>query len=166
MNIKELIKKFFLKVWNKIEDHLATIVAGVIISACSAFCIIFWEWLKTIHSLEMPGWAWVIIALGISTMPVLIVFLIMRQKKEKKKVLTGETDVKNALRQWFRKRYVEHTFWAIMGDKNEIVHFSSLDQKLGLAPGSAKRYLEDVVEEFGSWRTKNETQVTIEISCI
>jgi hypothetical protein len=114
---------------------------------------------------EMPGWLWVLIVLAISIIPALLVFLIMRRKTQRrKKIFTDETDIKNALRQWFRQRYVE-VFRRMIGEK-EIVHFSSLDQKLGLALGSAKRYLEGIVEEFDDWRTKNETQDTIEIESI
>ena len=166
MNKIEWIKKFFLKVLNKIEDHLATVVAGGIILILSTLRIFFWKWLCAPHSLQFSGWLWVLIFLGISIIPAVSVFLIIRRRTRKRRqVLTDDTDIKNSLRQWFRQydRKSKDPWAEATTDYQLTVNFSDLDQKLSLSPSSTKRHIEDVVKEFDGWRTKNKGDDTIVI---
>jgi len=158
MKIKEQIKKFSTKVRDKIEDHLATVVAGGIILICSTLCIIFWEWLKTKHSLEMYGWLWILIFLAISGLSILLFLLIT--KKQWKPDYTDEIDIKNSLSQWFQTN-VKPQLGA--NGFQYTMNFSNSDQSLGLPSGSTKRYIENVVKEFEGWQTKNKGEDTIVI---
>ena len=157
----KLLLKFWHKTKDKIEDHLAEVIAFGIIGLLSIIAAFFWKWVKTTHSLEMPGWVWVLIVFGISTMPASIVFLIMRRKtKIRKEVFTDETDIKNALRQWFFQKYNSH--WTSSGHR-VAVNFDDLDQELGLVSGSTKKHIEDVINKLDHWQTRNKGLNTIEI---
>jgi hypothetical protein len=156
----------FIKILKFAMKHWFGMFLSVIGAAIGSWLLLLYrthlkDWLLSTRYVEMPGWAWVLIALGISTVPALLVFLIMCWKTQRRKrVLTDETDIKNVLKQWFQQRYCED--W---GDpiSQDTVNFSILDRKLGLLPGSAKRYLDDVVSKFFHWRTLNEGQDTVEI---
>src|SRR4030043_496660 len=63
MDIRGRIKKFCFKVLNKIEDHLAKVVAGGLILIGSTLCVIFWKWLKSKQTLELYSWEWLLFLL-------------------------------------------------------------------------------------------------------
>jgi hypothetical protein len=143
MKIKEQIKKFSSKVWDKIEDHLATVVAGGIILICSTLCIIFWEWLKTEHLLKMYGGLWVLMFLVISGLPMLLLSVI---KKKPTEVYTDENDIKNILGSRFRQVSVTHRG---MSKTRLTVGFSDFDKSSNVKSGSSKKHLETIANNLG-----------------
>ena len=67
--MKERIKKFGLRIWDKIEDHLAKCIAGVIIAFFVVAALVFWKWLTSKHSLEMYGGVWIVTFFAIMSQP-------------------------------------------------------------------------------------------------
>jgi hypothetical protein len=143
-------------------NHLFAVILSVVIT--SSITISVWRWLWSQHSLQLPGWLWVLIILVISIVPALLVFWITRRRFHKRKrLLANDTDIKNSLRQWFKQHSCNNR-WAEPHEWNEFsVSFSDLDRQLGLASGGSMRLLEEVISEFKAWGTRDKGQDTIVI---
>lgn len=154
MKIKEQTRKFISKVWDKIEDHLATVVAGGIILTASVLCIIFWEWAKAEHSLEMYGWVWVLLCIiGVF----LLVYFILGIVKKLEKI-KDPSDIRNALGKWWR-----HCKEQCLQQKEFTLYFSEIDKKEKLKKGSAKKYLREVITQDKWWGVVREGPKTLTI---
>jgi ABC-type multidrug transport system fused ATPase/permease subunit len=153
---------FLRKIKDEIEGRIVKVIASVIIIVVLASCVIFWEWLKAQHSLQLFGWLWVLIVLAISMIPALLVFLINRQRsKQIGECHTDDKDITNKLKEWF-SQYTERRF-SIRGRQEETINFSDLDKELNLARGSTKRHIAYVVKGFPGWGTKDKGKDTIVI---
>jgi hypothetical protein len=51
--MKDWIRKFSLRIWNKIQDHLAKYTAGGIIVIIVVLCIASWKWLINKYTFEL-----------------------------------------------------------------------------------------------------------------
>lgn len=144
MDIEVLIKKFFLKVLKKIEDHLASVVAGGLI----LLCIIFWRWLKTEHSLTTYGWVWVSAVFLVGGLPTSIFWFL---RKGKQRILYREDEEISVV--------LENKLRELEGQKkNQIpIDFRIWDKKLHLMVGSAKKLLPKVLEEDKTWKIKSQS---------
>ena len=133
----------------------AVITYSGMVSIITFFC----KWLNAKYSLGMPGWAWMLIALGISTIPALIVFWAMRRKPyDGGEIRTDKVDIRNELKRWFEHFRNQHL--SLCGCQ-ETLYLPSLDQELGLVSGSTNRYIEQIVKEFPGWGTKDKGKDTI-----
>jgi hypothetical protein len=116
------------------------------------------DWLLSTRYVEMPGWLWVLIVIVISVVPAMLVFWIMRRES---RILTDERDIKNALKEWYRKNVRRHDFGS---GYRVTVDFPHLDRQLNLTPGSAELHIEEAVGEEGG-KTRNKGLRTIEVIC-
>ncbi len=133
MDIKEWIAQFWLKVLNKIEDHVAAVIAGVIISISTVICVFFYGWMKTTHSLTMYGWAWLLFLLVV----LFLIFYFLYNTLREKGRLKNEHDILNAIDSWF----TEGDGYGESVERNVNYYFSCLEKDLNLRRGSSKRYL-------------------------
>jgi hypothetical protein len=125
------------KVLRKIEDHIATVIAGVVIAIILALGAFFWEWLKTKHSLEIPGWVLVLTTVLIALLPTLL----YRQFTKLRVLYKKEEDIKNILQMWSRQKFTG--YWHI----EENVYFDTIDKDKHLPKGSAAKFLPDIVRK-------------------
>ena len=133
MDVAGWIKRFFFKICSKIEDRLAAYIASGIIIVVLVICIVFWEWIKTKHSLEVYGWLWVLIS-------VVILFLVVfffRSMLNDRGRLKNPRDIVSAINAWFADG--DHQMYPVnLG----IPHsFSTLEKELYLKQGSSLKYL-------------------------
>ena len=129
MDIKGRIKEFCFKVLNKIEDHLATVVASGLILIVTILCIIFWEWVKTKHSLEMYGWMWTVDVFTLGALPIFIFWLL--QKKDPKISYRKDEEILVVLENKLTKYELQK--------QNEIlIDFRLCDRKWRFPKGSAQ----------------------------
>ncbi len=152
MNIKGWIKRFWLKVLNKIEERLAGFMAGVIILVGLVLCAIFWEWAKAKHSLEVSGWVWLLLCL--MSLFLLLHFVSIVFAKVRK--IKDPADIRNVLYKWWR-----HTKERCPGQIEFTLYFSSIDKKERLEKGSAKKHLRQVVTKDGKWGVVREGPDTL-----
>jgi hypothetical protein len=152
MKIKEQIKKFCFKVWNKIGDHLATCVAGGII----LLCIIILKWLKTTHSLEIPGWGWVLCVVSLVGVPVIVSIVIHKFRTQKKKMISDSKDIQILLDKWWTdwKSNAQPTYnktdpnlAAKFISEDYYIKCSEVDDQLKLKKGSAIKYLPGIIDK-------------------
>jgi len=136
MDIVGWTKRFFFKICDKIEDRLASILAGGILLIALVVCIVFWEWLKAIHSLKMYGWSWLLI-LGISLISCCYTLYTV---SENYKRIKDPSDIRNVIRKWWR-----HCTEQNPKQREFTLYFSAIDHKERLKKGSAKRYLREIV---------------------
>ena len=133
MNIKEWTKQFWFKVLNKIEDHVAAVMAGVIISIISVLYVIFGGWLKSTHSLTIYGWVWLLLLLILLFLTAYFIYHTLREKAR----LKNEHDIINAIDYWFK----EDDSYGASVEKDVNYYFSYLEKDLNLTRGSSRRYL-------------------------
>jgi len=101
--------KFVSKIWDKIEDHLAKYVAGLIIVVFLSLCLLLWKWCFTKHSLELYGLFWLLL-LGFFIFLVCYFLCCIYRKtfrvthESVAEGLTNETDIKNELEEWWTQR--------------------------------------------------------------
>ena len=137
MNIKGLIKKFFINVLSKIADHI--IVS--IIAAGFLLCAIFWKWVTSKYSIELYGGIWLLFCL-IFLLLILHFGFIMYDKFRK---IKNPSDIRNILERCWREQEEE------TDDLELTLFFSGFDKTEGLKKGSAKKYLRDIVTKDGKW---------------
>ena len=58
MDVVGWTKSFCLKVWSKIEDRLAGIVAGIVLFVAATLCVVFSKWATAKHPIETYGFVW------------------------------------------------------------------------------------------------------------
>lgn len=147
----EPIKKFLLRIWNEVENHLAKYIAAFIIIAFLVVCIAFCRWMVVKHSLELYGWLWILIPSLVVALSVLIFWLATRQKI----LYESEGDIKNILRKWLTHHVNK---WK---QSQYTLYFSTIDKKEKLSPGSAKKYLEPIITEQGLYSIISASDETI-----
>lgn len=127
------IKQFCIKVFNKVEDHFARAMAGIIIVITVAFCAFFWKWLKTQNSLEVYNWQWLLV---LSIFLFLTAYFLYHTLRDKGR-LKNQHDIIYAIDSWFTKgnSYREPV------EKNVNYYFTGVEKDLNLRRGSSKRYL-------------------------
>lgn len=144
-------KDFINRVKDKIIDHLATVVASGLITITVILCLIFWEWLKAEHSLEMCGFLWLLVLLVSLTSLIYCLYTVSHHLRK----IKDPADIRNILSNWWRRcpercaRLNEFT-----------LSFSSIDRKEILKKGSAKEYLPEIITKDEEWsivRTGHET---------
>ena len=147
--MKERIKKFGLRIWSKIEDHLAKYIAGVIIAISVIACISSGKWLTSKHSLEMYGFVWIAIIVGIIFLSALTFWLTIREPKKKK--LTNKTDIKIELDDyWKNEKQVSHERRAYKTLENEFtISCRQIDKHRNLKRGSTSKFLPEIIEDEG-----------------
>jgi len=141
MSIIGLIKNFGLKVGNKIEDHLATVLSTGIILILSTLGILFWKWLKTKHSFEIYNWTWISVLSIFLLLNAYSLYHIFRDEGR----LKNEQDIIYAIENWFSKgdSYGESV------EENVNYYFSGVEKELNLRRGSSKRYLPMIAFRHG-----------------
>ena len=153
--MKERIKKFGLRIWDKIEDHLAKCIAGVIIAFFVVAALIFWKWLTSKHSLEMYGGVWIVTFFAMVFLSVLVFWLVGRKPRNQKlKHKISNSDVKTILMDWVMKLPTPF-------ERQELVVFSKLDKKLGLPKDSSKKYLKGIILKHGKWKIERDSDNTM-----
>jgi len=154
--IIEHIKKFCLKIWDKIEDHFATVAAISIIGIFSVLCVIFWKWLNAKHSFEMYGWIWLLLFLAGLFLFVHFVCIMF----DKVRKIKDPADIRNVLDKWWR-----HTKEQCPDQIEFTLYFSSIDKKERLRKGSSKKYLREIVTKDKIWRVVREGSDTLLVEC-
>ena len=125
----EWIRKFGLKIWSKIENHLAGYIAVIIILIFLAACSLLWEWSSTKHSLEMYGWTWLLLSIFFISLLCYFMFSLLRERAR----LKDPDDIKGAIEDWLvRGHDVE---------KDTQYFFRGLEKSLNLRRHSSKIYL-------------------------
>jgi len=132
----KLIKKVCFKRLNKIADHLATVVATSIILIFSTSCIIFWEWLKTKHSLEMYGGCWLLLSILYVFLISCFLLSVFREQRKPK----DPQSIKNTLH-----KYLRHCTDNQKYTQENVFTFATIDKQQKLRRGSAKKYLKEVI---------------------
>ena len=153
MDIRGWTKNFLLKVLNKIEEHVATVLAGAIFLIGSVLCIVFWEWAKTEHSLELYGWVW----LSISLLFLLLLIYSLYSVCGKFRRIKEPSDVRNALSKWWRHCTDQ------CPQKEFALYFAAIDRKEKLKRGSAKKYLREIIVNRGNWSIVREGSKTLAV---
>lgn len=154
--MKEWIKKFCLRIWDKIEDHLAKYIAGVIIAIFVIVSIIFWKWLIAKHSLELYGAVWVIASLAVASLPILLFLLIKRRVNEE--IYTDENDIKNILDLWLRRFSTGHRG---VRKQRLTINFALCDRINNLKKGSTRKFLPEIIEKDGTYEIESIGEKTI-----
>ncbi len=141
----KLIKQFCLRVFNKITDNLAKVVALGLIS----LSIIFWKWLLKQHTITTYGLVWIFSLMIISIIPIFTLLLL--QKRKQKILYTNDGDISQVIENQLRKiKNLEY---------NQIaIDFRIWDKKLKLIKGSTKRMLPQVLKEDHIWKIKNQSE--------
>ena len=149
--MKERIKKFGLKIWNKIEDHLAKYIAGGIIVIFVVLCIVSWEWLRAKHSLEMFGWLWILILFLLVSLPVLIFWLFTRRKI----LYEEDEDIKVVLEEQLERM-------TQLSKDTVRIDYRIWDRKFSLKKGSTKRFSKRILGKFENvWCIESEGENTM-----
>jgi len=161
--MKERIKKFGLRIWDKIEDHLAKYIDGAIIAIFVIASIFCWNWLIAKHALETYGFIWVIAVLGIILLSILIFWLIIREPKKKK--LTDKTDIKIELDDyWKNKKPVRNDRRAYGTPEREFtIYCSQVDTCRNLKRGSTAKFLPEIIENDSVYEIKSKGKKTIAV---
>jgi len=133
MDVIGWTKRFWLKVWNKIEDHIAKVVAGVIILAGVVLFAVFWEWATTKHLLEIYNWMLLLI---LSIFLFLFGSFLISMFREKGR-LKNSHDIKNVIDNWFTTDINRR----IPINRHGPYYFASIEKRLNIKRGSSKRYL-------------------------
>ncbi|MHC4630662.1 MAG: hypothetical protein ACYS9C_05260 [Planctomycetota bacterium] len=151
--MKERIKKFCLRIWDKIEDHLAKYISGLIIAFFTIALIILRKWLAAKHSLKMYGWLWILILFTLVSVPVLIFWLLKRRK-----ILYEEDgDVKVVLEEQLERL-------TRLSKDTVRIDYRIWDKKLSLKKGSTKRFLKHILAKFENiWCIDSEGENTMNI---
>jgi hypothetical protein len=158
MDIIGWTKKFFSKICAKIEDRLASFLAGGILVIALVVCTVFWEWLKTKHSLEMFGWLWILILLAIAGLPIFFFWLITR--KSRKVAYADEDDIRNVLDARFREFSISRRG---MQKSRLTISFALFDRRSNVKNGSSKEHLETIANSLGYYTvSKGDKTITLE----
>ncbi len=144
------IKDFFIEILKKVKEHIVTAIAVFIVGLIITMFFIFKRFLIVEFTLTLPVWAWAILCVVISCLPVIILKSVdiqrknrqesLIQQKSKQEYLTDEDDIFNKLSWWVGQRL---NFVREQTEDGKLVtwHFDLIDKKLGLIPGSAKKFL-------------------------
>lgn len=141
MDIRGRIKKFCFKVLNKIEDHLAKVVAGGLILIGSTLCVIFWKWLKSKQTLELYSWEWLLFLLIFLFLLVYFIRSIVLNKGR----LKNACDITSGIENWFN-RNIDGAAPII---QNRPYYFANLEKDLNLKRGSSLKYLPMIAFRHG-----------------
>jgi len=93
--MKLWIRQFGLKIWNKIEDHIAGCIAAAIVGILA---VLFWEWVTNEHSVELYGWVWLLLCFVFVFLLVHFILTMFRRPKK----LKDPADIRNVLSKWWR----------------------------------------------------------------
>ncbi len=145
------IKNFCLEILNKVKEHIATVIASILIGLILTILLIFKEWVKAEHSVKLYGWVWIAVVILIALLPFLISWLFTRPKYK------NEEDVKNVL-----SAYLRHCTNDNPTQENTF-RLNVVDRLQKLKRGSAKKYFKDVINETNSWSIINEGDNTIRV---
>ena len=135
----EWIKNFCLEISCKVKDNITTVIATAIVSIfLLIISFVFKTYLTTAYTFTFPLWGWIVLCVVISC-PLTITFKIIDLRR-KQEVLTDKVDISNKLRWWVGQqlRFVQE-----QTEDNKLVtwHFSVIDKRNKLSPGSAKKIL-------------------------
>jgi len=133
MDIVGWIKRFFFKICDKIEDRLASLLAGLILLITLVVCIVCWEWLKAIHSLKMYGWLWIFI-LTICSLSIVYSLCCMLRDRGR---LKNPCDIVSAIDAWLAAGV--HQIHPVEIDTP--YYFHEVEKELYLKRGSSLKYL-------------------------
>ena len=137
------IKNYAKKIWTEIENHLVKCIAGVIFVALMSMCYVFWEWLKSIHTLELLGIYWVLIFFTTLAIPILFWLVFQFFKKQ---FIHQECDsIKTVLKGHLRCLATSEN------DLNITIDYRNLDRKLHIEKGGTKRHIKTVLSEDEIW---------------
>ena len=141
----KLIKQFCIKVFNKITDNLATVIALGLIS----LFLIFWKWLLKQHTITTYGLVWICSIMIISICPIFILLLLQKRKQEI--IYTNDGDISQVIENQLRKLENQK--------HNQIaIDFRIWDKKLKLIKGSTKRILPQVLKDDHIWKIKKQSE--------
>ncbi len=134
----KLIKEFCLEILNKVKENIAATIAIVIIGSILSIGLVFKRYLTSVYTLALPLWTWIVLCIVISCLLAIILKII--ELRRRKKVLTDKDDIFNKLRWWVGQQL---HFVREQTEDNKLVtwHFSVIDKKLRLKPGSTKKIL-------------------------
>jgi hypothetical protein len=135
------IKQFCIKVFHKVEDHVAGTLASILIVIVVVSCSFFWGWLKRKYSLEMYAWTWLLV---LSIFLLLIAYSLYHILRDKGR-LKNEHDIIYAIENWFTKGDI----YGESVEENVNYYFSGVEKDLNLRRGSSKRYLPMIAFRHG-----------------
>jgi energy-coupling factor transporter transmembrane protein EcfT len=172
-NIMKWIKNFCLEILSKVKSHIAAVIATTIIGAfILIISFVFKTYLKNVYTFTFPLWGWLAIITVFAGVP-LILFLIINWLRNSKsppatsieKRLTDPGAITDKLIWWLGQ---QRGFVCIQTEfKQPVVwHFSVIDEKNKLSPGSAKKYLPEILNSSESpfpARVKNVSSDTIRL---
>ena len=166
-NIFFKLLRWVLKEWVKaLLGVMATLLIG----------LLFWffrnyikEWLVSEHYLEMYGWAWIGLFLLIVIFSVLVFWLITR--KSKGTLIKDENAIKHMLEMSWEEMKEED-----FGSGKELYSFSGIDESPfkfsliynkpdRLMPGSAKKYLPEIIRKEEHYKIESIEGDSIIIVC-
>ena len=157
-------------------DHMVKLVVASVFGIISFVCWRYWpgfrNFLNTEHNFNLPLWQWGCIVIGIFVLPFIILGILRAisciRKREAspevpdEKLLTKCDDINNSLYYWLN----EQTNF-LSQKKVTRWYFSKIDNLLKLVPGSAKKYLPEVIKSnINNFRIEigNEGEETILVS--
>ncbi len=128
----ERLKNFGLKIRNKIEDHLARYIAGIIIVFFLPACLLLWKWFLTKHSLKMYGGTWLFLACLFLLSLIYSLVCLFRERGHFK----DPHDIKSKIDDWFLKGALYCSFKV-----QKSISFYNLEDSLNIKKGSSIKYL-------------------------
>ena len=129
------IRNFCLEILHKVKEQVAAIIVGALLIIIS---FVFKTYLTNLYTITFPLWGWIVICVVISCLTSITLKIIdLRHSQE---VLTDKDDIFNKLQWWVGQQL---QFVKDQTKENKVVtwHFSVIDKKNKLSPGSAKKFL-------------------------
>lgn len=151
--MRDFFKKFLSRIWDKIQEQLATWVVTLLVTALAIVGLFFKKWLFSKHYLELYGVFWIVIFSIVAILPILILWYLTKSKV----LYENENDIKNILELWFSS--FSHGRSSL---KNKLtIKFSLCDKINHVVNGSSKKYLEGIANKLGysTFRRGNDTIV-------
>jgi len=129
------IRDFCLEILYKIKEHVVTVIAGIVFLIIS---FVFKTYLMTVYTFAFPLWGWIVLLVVVSCLPAIILKIIDIQRRQE--VLIDKDDIFNKLQWWVGQQL---RFVREQTEDNKLVtwHFSVIDKRNNLSPGSAKKFL-------------------------
>jgi hypothetical protein len=151
------IKSFVLKIWDKVQDHLASYIARYILLLLGVIfliiCFSLRKWAFTKHSLEIYGWGWLAISLLFLFLFGYLLYAVYKYFGR----IKDPPDIRNVLDERCRRINEQCSEQQL----ELTLHFSLIDKEERLRKGSAKKYLREVVTRDGIWRVVREGPDTV-----
>jgi hypothetical protein len=136
----ERLKNFGLKIWGKIEDHLAGYIAAFIIVLFLSAFLLLKNWFITKYSLKMYGWTWLLLACLFLSSLIYSLISIFRGRGRFK----DPKDIKSQIDDWFLDSFLYCPFQA-----QETISFYNLEDSLNIKKGSSINYLPILAYKHG-----------------